>query len=76
MCNIWPGGYRHGMHQSEHETWNADNYPGTLQLCSACDDPTGHCEDDTLWSKDEEPLCDECYRKQEAASAAGGDDVL
>lgn len=62
--NIWPGGYRHAMHQTEHESWNAWNYPGTRQLCSLCDEPTGRCEDDTIWSKDEQPICSECHYKE------------
>ncbi len=61
--NTWPGGVRHAMHQDEHEAWNARTYPGTLQLCSRCKEPTGHCEEDTLWSEEGEPLCKECYDK-------------
>ena len=61
MGNTWPGGHRHAMYQSEHENWNACNYPGTRQLCSKCDEPTGRCEDDSLWSDDGESLCEECY---------------
>lgn len=61
MSNTWPGGYRHAMDQGEHERWNASNYPGTRQLCSECDQPTGLCEEDANWSEDGEPLCDECY---------------
>jgi len=59
--NTWPGGHRHAISQSAHEAWNAGAYPGTLQLCSVCDTPTGRCEDDTIWSKGDEPLCAECY---------------
>ncbi len=62
--NTWPGGKRHAMHQSEHEKWNANHYPGTRQLCSICEQPTGRCEDDTLWSESDEPLCEECWRLQ------------
>ena len=58
--NTWPGGGRHPMHQSEHEQWNARNYPGTRQLCSKCGDATGRCEDDTIWSADDQPLCESC----------------
>lgn len=62
--NEWPDGYRHAMHQSEHEEWNAANYPGTRQLCSICDDPTGRCEDDTLSVDDDgSPLCELCYEE-------------
>lgn len=62
--NTWPGGYRHAMHQSQHEDWNASNYPGTRQLCSICDEPTGRCEEDTIWSKDERAICEECRHKE------------
>lgn len=58
--NTWPGDYRHVMDPGEHEKWNAKHYPGTLQLCSICDEPTGRCEDDTIWSKDGDPLCEGC----------------
>lgn len=59
--NTWPGNHRHGMYPCEHERWNENNYPGTRQLCSICDEPTGRCEDDTMWSNDGEPLCENCY---------------
>lgn len=50
------------MHQSEHEAWNAQNYPGTLQLCHLCDEPTGRCESDAIWSYSGEPMCSRCSR--------------
>lgn len=60
--NTWPGGKRHAMSQSDHEKWNAANYPGTLQLCSVCDEPTGFCEEDAIWDEESgEPLCEACY---------------
>lgn len=60
--NTWPGGYRHGMTQSQHNAWNANNYPGTLQLCSLCDKPTGRCEYDSIYLDDgDEPICEECW---------------
>ena len=58
--NSWPDGKRHAMHQSDHEKWNENNYPGTLQLCSICEQPTGKCEEDSNWIEDE-PVCDNCY---------------
>ncbi len=62
MCNTWPGGSRHGMTQSEHEEWNASNYPGTLQLCCVCDDPTGRCEDDSIdCGCGAGPFCVDCW---------------
>ena len=59
--NTWPGGRRHAMDQSAHESWNAGNYPGTRQMCAQCDTPTGRCEEDTLYREDLGPLCEECY---------------
>lgn len=69
--NTWPGGRRHAMTQSQHEEWNASNYPGTLQLCEHCDEPTGRCEDDSLYLDDGTgPLCWDCY-KQDQESEGG-----
>lgn len=62
--DTWPGGRRHAMSQDDHEKWNNRNYPGTRQLCSKCDDPTGRCEEDSLYADDDcevGPLCEECY---------------
>jgi len=64
MDNTWPGGRRHAMTQSDHKRWNAQNYPGTLQICCKCDEPTGRCEDDTLDS-DDGPLCESCWADKE-----------
>lgn len=61
MVNTWPGGRRHAMSQLDHNNWNRNNYPGTLQLCSKCGSSTGRCEDDTLCLEDGEPLCEECW---------------
>lgn len=63
--NTWPGGHPHAMTQSEHFAWNAMNYPGTRQLCSVCDEPTGHTEEDSHWNSDGKPLCDECAKLAE-----------
>lgn len=60
MSNSWPGGFRHSMHQSSHEHWNDFNYPGTRQMCSVCDEPTGRCEEDEIVSHDGKPLCVDC----------------
>lgn len=63
--NTWPNGSRHRMHQKEHEEWNALHYPGTRQLCSECEEPTGRCEDDSIYAEDDSgigPLCAECWR--------------
>lgn len=68
--NTWPGGHRHAIHQSDHETWNARNYPGTRQICVKCESETGRCEEDSLYIDDQTPLredqqhgpfCDDCY---------------
>ena len=67
--NTWPDGIRRAIHQTEHEKWNSKNYPGTLQLCSICEEPTGRCEEDAIWSDDAKPLCEICYnsiKKDEA----------
>jgi hypothetical protein len=60
--NRWPDGYRHAMSQAAHEKWNACNYPGTLQICFFCDEPTGRCEEDSIYiDEDSEPVCEKCY---------------
>ena len=62
--NTWPGGQRHAMTRSEHEAWNARNFPGTRQLCEQCGEPTGRCEDDSLYADDDSeigPLCEDCW---------------
>jgi len=63
--NTWPGGKRHAMYPDEHEKWNTNHYPGTRQMCSVCEEPTGRCVDDTIWSDDGEPLCEDCFNEQE-----------
>ena len=60
--NSWPGGRRHVMHPHEHEAWNREHYPGTLQLCFECKEPTGRCEEDAIWNEDGEPLCESCFQ--------------
>ena len=62
--NEWPGGTRHAMYQSEHDSWNALCYPGTRQICCICDEPTGRCEFDSLYFEDNtKPLCERCYER-------------
>jgi hypothetical protein len=58
--NTWPQGKRRAMTQSEHENWNADNYPGTLEICIKCDEPTGNCEEDNILDDDGYPHCYDC----------------
>lgn len=43
--------------QNEHAIINAREYPGTRQLCSKCDEPTGRCEDDSIRNSDGDPVC-------------------
>lgn len=66
MANTWPHGIRRAMDQSEHEAWNAVNYPGTRQLCCRCDDPTERCEEDSMFVGDVGPLCRECFEVLES----------
>jgi len=66
QSNTWPNGHRHAMNQVEHEAWNARHYPGTRQLCAKCDEPTGRCEEDSIFSGDIGPLCESCYSECEA----------
>ncbi len=60
MENSWPGGRRHAMSQDQHGKWNSTHYPGTLQLCSDCGDPTTFCEEDGYFDDDMQPYCFEC----------------
>ena len=65
MSNTWPTGKRHAIHQSEHESWNSSHYPGTRQLCVQCEQPTGRCEDDSLYADEDNqigPLCEDCWK--------------
>ena len=57
------------MSQIDHENWNSDNYPGTRQLCSKCEKPTGRCEDDSLNTEDFEPLCEKCWEEYQVKKA-------
>ena len=51
-------------HQYEHEAINAREYPGTRQMCSICDEPTGRCEEDSLFAEgNESPICEECWER-------------
>ena len=58
--NTWPNGIRKVMTQTEHEKWNAGNYPGTRQICCNCDEPTGSCEEDQILNDKGDPLCNAC----------------
>ncbi len=54
--------------QTEHEAINAREYPGTRQLCVACGEPTGRCEEDSVYLDDHEkslgPLCGRCVEER------------
>jgi len=57
--------------QGEHALINAREYPGTRQLCVQCDQPTGRCEDDSIYLEPEfehqsslGPLCEECAEER------------
>lgn len=56
--NTWPGGKRKALSQTEHAKWNANNYPGTRQICTNCGEPTELCEEDGFFNDKGEPFCD------------------
>ena len=62
--NTWPDGKRRAMHQKEHEDWNAKHFPGTRQLCAECDEPTGRCEEDSMYNTNNEPVCEDCWKER------------
>jgi hypothetical protein len=64
VSNTWPGGQRRALSQGQHAEWNARHYPGTRQLCVLCEQPTGRCEDDTLFNGDTGPLCPDCWGRE------------
>ena len=52
--------------QNEHRHINAREYPGTRQLCTVCDEPTGRCEEDSLYLDEDDYgsfVCEDCYDK-------------
>lgn len=65
--NTWPNGMRCAVDQARHREWNATHYPGTRQLCSVCDEPTGRCEDDSITNSDCDAICETCSANQEQA---------
>lgn len=69
--NTWPDGARRALTQGEHEDWNAKNYPGTKQLCAICELPTGNCEEDSLYDKDEKVVCFKCYAEEQSINKFG-----
>lgn len=63
MSNTWPGGTRRALSQDEHERWNAQNWPGTREICCKCGEATGRCEEESVSIDEDGPVCDECYDK-------------
>ena len=62
--NEWPKGYRHAMTQDAHERWNAMHCPGTRQLCCKCEEPTGRCEEDSIYGEEGDgPYCEDCWKE-------------
>jgi hypothetical protein len=54
------------MTQSEHRAHNAVHYPGTRQLCALCDEPTGNCEEDSIYLEIcELQICSACADKHD-----------
>jgi hypothetical protein len=51
---------RFALDQSTHEAINASHYPGTRQMCCRCDEPTGRCEEDSMFIGDDGPYCEAC----------------
>lgn len=56
---------RRALYQYQHDAINRREYPGTRQLCITCSEPTGRCEDDSLYVLDEGPLCEDCFDRYE-----------
>lgn len=54
------------LDQGVHEAINARHYPGTRQLCFLCNEPTGRCEEDAIYTEDGErgPFCEDCWKKE------------
>lgn len=69
--NTWPGGRKRALSQREHESWNASHYPGTRQLCAECSEPTGRCEEDSIFNNEGESICDACYELSADAGEVG-----
>jgi len=61
MSEWWNG---KALDQSTHERINASHYPGTRQLCCECEEPTGRCEEDSIYINEIGPMCEECYWKK------------
>ena len=69
--NTWPNGYRHAMSQDDHEQWNATHFHGTRQLCCRCEEFTGCCEDDSIYTfAGEGPMCLACWQETDEYKAS------
>ena len=52
------------MYPFQHEAYNATHWPGTRQLCELCGEPTGRCEDDSIFIG-EKVACEDCAERGE-----------
>lgn len=65
MSNWWDG---KALDQTTHARINAQHYPGTLEICDACDEPTGNAGagDGSLFTDEGEgPFCEACWKALE-----------
>ena len=63
---------RRAITQAEHRRINAQEYPGTRQLCVVCQQPTERCEEDAIYSDDGHgPLCEDCAAQPETSGGEG-----
>ena len=60
--NTWPNGHRHAITQANHAKWNSCNYPGTIEICYKCDEPTGNCEEDNIVDEARNAYCYDCAK--------------
>lgn len=65
-------GIKRPLDPGQHEEVNA-RYPGcTKQHCVECENPTGRCEEDSIYVGDRGPLCEECRELISVRSGEGG----
>ena len=55
--------FKKSLSQCDHEKFNASHYPGTRQICSICDEPTGRCEEDEICTIHGDAVCEGCYEE-------------
>ena len=47
-----------------YKDWSGtQHYPGTRQVCAECGEPTGNCEEDSIYNNNDEPICAESDKK-------------